>query len=599
MLKTILKYLASGQAGICVTSVEPEDVHNELLGYALEHARTPGPEGIILISWDAVDGLTDIQGHVVKLDEGLVIGKTSLYSSLDYAISNARNRIALEQEGIAPENMADDMVKKLVLIVRNYDRHLFPNGMASGQVDPLILAQTQKLIAEGQNARVFLIAQTTPDFELPYELVEHFEVLQHNLPDEDERKELLHALDEESNVEATTIEAIAGLSRAKIQQYGAESLAEKGVFDPPFLFHKKAMHLSRSSKLDVWSPAFQQAIKLWPEETVEELRDAVDVTLLSEEYPSQQELRARISFTQGGKKVDRWLDPMPAEDFNKLYRPERNFYTFDSIIGLTGLKSYLKNGFSPEVPDRSKLRHVLMLGVPGTGKSMTMKCCSGEFRLPLSSMQASNLYSKWVGDTDKILANMLRTVEEIGGILAIDEFQRFLPQGGSSGEAGGLENRMLGTLLTWFNDQNSTVILSAANNIANLPDEITRSGRVDALFFVGFPGSDAKNHAWEMYMARHDLQPQELPKDQFWTPADIAACCRLAEMQRVPVATAAKWVTPSYDKNKEQMDNLLGWAEAAGCICAETGERFQKKAAMDAVTSVKPRVVRKVTRAKE
>jgi len=70
-------------------------------------------------------------------------------------------------------------------------------------------------------------------------------------------------------------------------------------------------------------------------------------------------------------------------------------------------------------------------------------------------------------------------------------------------------------------------------------------------------------------------------------------------MQRVPVATAAKWVTPSYEKNKEQMDNLLGWAEAAGCICAETGERFQKKAAMDAVNSVKPRVVRKLTRAKE
>jgi SpoVK/Ycf46/Vps4 family AAA+-type ATPase len=292
---------------------------------------------------------------------------------------------------------------------------------------------------------------------------------------------------------------------------------------------------------------------------------------------------------QNGKKIEQWLEPMPVDSFNKLYRPERNFYTFDSIIGLNGLKSYLKNGFSPDVPDRSKLRHVLMLGVPGTGKSMTMKCCSGEFGLPLSSMQASNLYSKWVGDTDKILANMLRTVEEIGGILGIDEFQRFLPQGGS-GESGGLENRMLGTLLTWFNDQKSTVILSAANNIANLPDEITRSGRVDALFFVGFPGSDAKSHAWEMYMQRHDLADQDLPTDQYWTPADIASCCRLAEMQRVDIKTASKWITPSYEKNKEQMDNLLD--------CAETGDRFKAKNAIDAVSAPK-RVVRKVTRAKE
>jgi hypothetical protein len=598
MLKTILKYLASGQAGLCVTSLEPEDVHIELLNYAIDNVDTTGPDGIILLNWDPVDGLTDIKGETVAVSED-AFGKqkATLYAAMDFAINNARNRIAIEQSGVSLENMQDESVKKFVVLVRNYDRFLFPNGTAGGQVDAFLLAQTQKLILEGQNARVFLIAQTAPDVELPYELVEHFEVLHHNLPDEEERQALLSNLDSESEVSDKSIEATAGLSRAKVNQYGAESLSEKGSFDPGFLFHRKAKHLSRSSKLDVWSPAFQQAIKLWPEETIEELREAVDVTMLSEEYVNQDEIRARISFMQNGKKIEQWLEPMPVDSFNKLYRPERNFYTFDSIIGLNGLKSYLKNGFSPDVPDRSKLRHVLMLGVPGTGKSMTMKCCSGEFGLPLSSMQASNLYSKWVGDTDKILANMLRTVEEIGGILGIDEFQRFLPQGGS-GESGGLENRMLGTLLTWFNDQKSTVILSAANNIANLPDEITRSGRVDALFFVGFPGSDAKSHAWEMYMQRHDLADQDLPTDQYWTPADIASCCRLAEMQRVDIKTASKWITPSYEKNKEQMDNLLEWAEAAGCICAETGDRFKAKNAIDAVSAPK-RVVRKVTRAKE
>jgi hypothetical protein len=118
------------------------------------------------------------------------------------------------------------------------------------------------------------------------------------------------------------------------------------------------------------------------------------------------------------------------------------------------------------------------------------------------------------------------------------------------------------------------------------------------LFFVGFPGSDAKSHAWEMYMQRHDLADQDLPTDQYWTPADIASCCRLAEMQRVDIKTASKWITPSYEKNKEQMDNLLEWAEAAGCICAETGDRFKAKNAIDAVSAPK-RVVRKVTRAKE
>jgi SpoVK/Ycf46/Vps4 family AAA+-type ATPase len=212
-----------------------------------------------------------------------------------------------------------------------------------------------------------------------------------------------------------------------------------------------------------------------------------------------------------------------------------------------------------------------MLGVPGTGKSFTMQCCSGEFGLPLSSMQASNLYSKWLGDTDKILYRMLQTVNEIGGILAIDEFQRFLPTGQSD---SGVEQRLLGTLLAWFNDQRNTLVLSAANNISNLPDEITRSGRVDALMFVGFPGRAAKDAAWEMYIKRHELQEQKLPTDEYWTPADIMSCCRLAELQQTTLENAAKWITPSYVKNKEQMDSLLQWAEKAGCICAETGERF-------------------------
>lgn len=590
MLKEILTNMASGQSGICVTSCEPQDVHFMLLGYAAERVEEEGPDGVNMLTWDAVDGLTRIDGSPVTIPDSFD-QKVTLYGAMEFAIKESRRRILMENQGtVGPED-----TKKFILFVKNYDRFLFPNGNASGQVDAFLLAQTQKVIEEGQDARVFLIAQTAPDFEAPIELVEHFEMIHHKLPDDQEREELLQKLDDEVEIDKKAVFATAGLSRVKVRQYGALALAEKGSFDPMFIFDKKSKHLGASSKLDVWSPAFQK-ISLNP--SVEGLRDALDVIMTAEEYVSHNEIRARISYMLGGKKHEVWLDPMPEDVFNSRYRPDRNFYRFDSIIGLNALKAYLKNGFSLDIPDRSKLRHVLMLGVPGTGKSMTMKCCSGEFGLPLSSMQAANLYSKWVGDTDKILANMLRTVEAIGGILAIDEFQRFLP-GGGSGESGGLENRMLGTLLTWFNDQNSTVILSAANNIANLPDEVTRSGRVDALFFVGFPGSEAKNHAWEMYMKKHDLEDQELPKDVYWTPADISACCRQAEMQRVSLKTAAKWITPSYEKNREQMDDLLKWAESAGCICAETGERFKAKEATAVAAPPSARVTRKVTKAKE
>jgi hypothetical protein len=343
-------------------------------------------------------------------------------------------------------------------------------------------------------------------------------------------------------------------------------------------------------------------VKLWPLPALEELQQATDVTMIQEETSATNkqlaagEVRARIRYVQSGmsKRVERWLDPMPKDEFENNYRPERDFFSLKSVVGLTGLKQFLVAGFRAGVPDRAKMKHVLMLGVPGTGKSFMMQCCSGEFSTPLSSMQASNLYSKWLGDTDKSLATMLRTVEVIGGILAIDEFQRFLPQGGGA-ESGGVESRLLSTLLTWFNNQTSNLILSAANNISNLPDEITRSGRVDALMFVGFPGRAAKDAAWEMYMKRHELAKQQLPLDNYWVPADIMSCCRLAELQRVSIQHASRWITPSFEKNQKQMDELMRWAESAGCICAESGERFKHSDNQPSAASSSPsKSVRKI-----
>jgi hypothetical protein len=513
---------------------------------------------------------------------------------MDLFIDMAADRIRREEDNMPAE---DDSVQRM-LVIRNYDRHLAPNG-GQGPVDSFLLAQTQQFIKLGQKSRFVLVMQTTPEFDLPAELVVHCEYVKHELPTEEERSAVIYDLGYQDDGSLPLIlSATAGLSRAKTTQYVAETLAKQGYIDPATVFRLKADHLARASKLDVWSPQFVQQTKLWPRpETA--MYEATDLTMVAEENHilngdvGEGEIRARVRYVKDGKKVEQWLDPMPKEKFEHDFRPERDFYSLKSVVGLNGLKDFLRRGLRPDVPDRSKMKHVLMLGVPGTGKSFMMQCCSGEFNAPLSSMQASNLYSKWLGDTDKILAAMLGTVERIGGILAIDEFQRFLPTGGGS-ESGGVENRLLGTLLTWFNNQNSNLVLSAANNIANLPDEITRSGRVDALMFVGFPGEEAKAAAWKMYLKRHALAKQETPKDEYWTPADIMACCRLAEMQEVSVVQASRWITPSYEKNRAQMDGLMEWAEAAGCICAETGERFKHPRHQKARTGVPNKVTRKV-----
>lgn len=609
-IERLSNYFYSGQSGLVLTSTEPEECLRELA--EVTRASQGTDDRWQLMFWDAADGLTDAYNSPVKLDSNeptdadiAALGvpqeksfKIGLHDTLEMLLSTARGREFRVETG---ESKDEDETGQ-ILCIRNFDRHLSPAG-PQGPIDAGLLIYVQKIVNEGQGTKVVLIMQTTPGYELPPELSEHCEFVNYDLPDSEERVGILTDLGVNAEaIKEPVLNATAGLSRAKTAQYVAETMSAYGYLNPSSVFQKKARHLSRASKLDVWSPEFDTKIRLWPKPSVEELANATDVTMISEETQTsnkklgEDEIRVRLSYMENDKKVERWLDPLEKEYFESTYRPERDYYSLKSVVGLAGLKAFLKTGFRPDVPDRAKMKHVLMLGVPGTGKSFMMQCCSGEFSTPLSTMQSNNLYSKWLGDTDKILARMLETVGMIGGILAIDEFQRFLPSSnGGGGESSGVESRLLGTLLTWFNNQNSNLVLSAANNISNLPDEITRSGRVDALMFVGFPGEEARKAAWDMYLHRHELDmKQALPKDEHWTPADIMSCCRLAELQKCSVLHASRWITPSYEKNQKQMDDLMDWAEQAGCICAESGDRFvhprKVKSANKSVTKVRRKI---------
>jgi len=583
--------LRMGEGAVVIETEESQDVIEEIKSevYTGNRNAEKPTDKVYVAFWDVVHGLQDIAGDILSSDPQAADDKNALgiveepeacsaFDAIKMFLDIARERRnALENNNLQP----DDEIKQ-VLVLRNFDRELMPQ---QGSVNNRLLMVVQHLITVGRMTDVMIVMLMSTGAELPAEIREHLANVDHGLPENDERQSIIEDLvgvtDFDSSPEAIrrAVEATSGLSRAWTERSVSEALSCYKTLSTGAIWKQKAIHLGKQGLLDLWTPEFQKEVKLWP--TAESgFSGFNDVTMLAEEHPRDINeipsgmMRVRLRYSDGLTITEQWSEPMEVEWFEEQFRPERNFFSFESVIGLDGLKDFIVRGNRQGVPDRARMKGILLVGVPGTGKSFLMRCAAGELGMPLSEMSAANLYSKWLGDTDKNLKKMLNTVEQIGGILGIDEYQRFMPTG--SGESEGRTTQSVaGGMLTWQNNQHSVFVLAAANDVSNIPPEFTRSGRFDTTFFVGFPSRESKDAAWDMYLGRHGLAAQELPKDDYWTPADISVCCKMAEQQGISVREAAKYIKICYSgTGKKVLDDLMDWAENAGCLDAETGELF-------------------------
>ena len=167
--------------------------------------------------------------------------------------------------------------------------------------------------------------------------------------------------------------------------------------------------------------------------------------------------------------------------------------TFDDVGGLENLKRWLaKRGNSwLGAARRYRLpppKGILITGVPGCGKSLTAKCTSMLWHVPLLRLDVGRIFSGLVGSSEENMRSALRTAEAIApSILWIDEIEKGFAGIGSAGDSG-TATRVFGTFLTWMQEKKSPVfVIATANSIRELPPEFLRKGRFDEIFFVDLP----------------------------------------------------------------------------------------------------------------
>ncbi|WP_425613531.1 AAA family ATPase [Anatilimnocola sp. NA78] len=262
-----------------------------------------------------------------------------------------------------------------------------------------------------------------------------------------------------------------------------------------------------------------------------------------------------------------------------LHQSEQDF---TSLGGLTALKSFCKRAMLQPARNNphKRPRGILLLGVPGTGKSQFAKCLGKETGRPTLVLDVGALMGGLVGQTESNIRQALKIADAMAPcVLFLDECDKSLSGVNGAGDSG-VSTRLFGTLLSYLSDKETDVfVVASANRIDHLPPELTRAERFDGVFFLDLPGKDDRQAIWQLYLQQYELDArQKLPDDTNWTGAEVRACCRLAALLDLPLVQAAQNVVPIAVTAAESVDKLRTWASGR-CLSAEQPGIYQKPAA--------------------
>lgn len=150
-------------------------------------------------------------------------------------------------------------------------------------------------------------------------------------------------------------------------------------------------------------------------------------------------------------------------------------------------------------------RGIAMIGIPGTGKSLSAKVLSGLWKLPLLRLDVGTLFGSLLGESEQNMRKAITLAEAVAPcILWIDEMEKAFA-GSSSNQSGqAAATRVFGTFLTWMQDHESPVfVVATANDISGLPPELM--GRFDRTFFLDLPNETERRAIFTIHLKKCDV----------------------------------------------------------------------------------------------
>jgi SpoVK/Ycf46/Vps4 family AAA+-type ATPase len=276
------------------------------------------------------------------------------------------------------------------------------------------------------------------------------------------------------------------------------------------------------------------------------------------------------------------------------------------IGGLENLKEWFQErseGFSERAREfhLPQPRGVLLIGVPGCGKSLCANVLASQWKKPLLRFDVGRAFGKYVGESETNMRRAIKTAESLAPcILWIDEIEKEF--GGASGDLdSGTSARVFASFLTWMQEKKSAVfVLATANNIKRLPAEFLRKGRFDEVFFVDLPFDDERKEIFQIHILNRRRNPDGFDLDLLAKESEgysgaeieeaiISTLYRVFKLDREPktedILQVLKDTVPLSEMMKEQIQNMRSWAKQRARYASRRG-RTEKGEIIDRWTTM-------------
>lgn len=401
---------------------------------------------------------------------------------------------------------------------------LLPDFHQCWKSQPVVVRKLRNLAQKLKYTRKSLII-TSPSSAIPDELKDDIVVLDFPPPDFDDLSEILSHLEKtpgvkfdlSSEVRDRMISLALGLSESQAQRVFSKAIVTGGVLD--------------ETDLSIIAEEKQQIIRE---------SGALEFYTTSE----------TIKDVGGLKMLKAWL-----------IRRQLAFREDAKAYGLPAPKG------------------IALIGIPGTGKSLTAKMVASLWHLPLIRMDIGAMFGSLVGESEENARTALRLAEAVAPcVLWIDELEKALSTG--DGDSG-TSMRVFGTLLSWMQDKKKPVfIVATANDITRLPPELLRRGRFDEIFFLDLPNETERKAIFDVHIRKRGRDPVNFDLDRlaaasngyvgaeieqtvidamYLAFSDERAPCR--EFNDDDICAAIKRLVPMSRSQRERIDFLRTWVE--------------------------------------